>query len=297
MRSSDEYVTANDGVRLFVQRMGDGPDALIIPNRVYMVDAFARLANRRTVLFCDPRNRGCSDRVTDPGKVEKGIHHDVDDFDAIRRHYGIDRVSLLGHSYIATGVVLYAMKYPQHTRRVVQMGPIGPDYAHQYPVHLTKADATLSDVLAGLGELQKERASLAPETFCKKFWAMLRPLYVLDPADADRLGWEPCHLSNETAFMQPWTEHVLPSLQRLHLTAEDFARVRSPVLVIHGRKDRSSAYGGGRDWALRLPDARLVTVDNAAHVPWIEAPDLVFGAIDTFLDGGWPETSERVSAL
>ena len=117
MKPNGEYVTADDGVRLFVQRMGDGPDALIIPNRVYMVDAFAQLANRRTVIFCDPRNRGYSDRATEPAKVEKGIHHDVDDVEAIRRHYSIDRVSLLAHSYLATVLALYAMKTVRATGR------------------------------------------------------------------------------------------------------------------------------------------------------------------------------------
>jgi proline iminopeptidase len=297
MIEKSEYVTADDGVRLFVQTIGNGSHAVIIPNRVYMIDAFARLSDRRTLIFCDPRNRGLSDRVTEPTKMVKGIHHDVDDFEAIRRHYGNDRVSLLGHSYMANVVALYAMKYPEHTGRVAQIGPMGPDQSQHYPAHLTNADATLSDVLAQLGELQKERQLLEPEAFCKKFWKILRPLYVLDPADADRLGWEPCHLPNETGFMKPWTEHVLPSIQSLQLTSDDFARLRSPVLVIHGRKDRSSAYGGGRDWALRLPDARLVTVDNAAHVPWIEEPELVFGAIETFLDGGWPETGEQVMSL
>src|SRR5262249_26261190 len=152
---------------------------------------------RRTAIFCDPRNRGLSDVVTEPAKMEKGIHHDVDDFEAIRRHYAIDRVSLLGHSYMANVVALYAMKYPEHTRRIVQIGPMGPDQSQQYPAHLTNADATLNDVLTRLGELQKERSSLEPRAFCKKFWAMLRPLYVLDPANADQLGWEPCDLPNE----------------------------------------------------------------------------------------------------
>ncbi len=253
--------------------------------------------SRRTLILCDPRNRGRSDGLTDRSKIEKGVHHDVDDFDAIRRHFGFDRVSLIGHSYMGVVVALYAMKYPEHARRIVQIGPMGPDYSQQYPPHLANADATLGDVLARLGELQKERPSLDASEFCKRFWATLRPLYVVDPADADRLGWEPCHLPNETAFMKPWTEHVLPSIQRLQLTADDFARARCPVLVIHGRKDRSSAYGGGRDWALRLPNARLVTIENAAHVPWIEESNLVFGAIETFLDGGWPETGEKVTSL
>ena len=97
--------------------------------------------------------------------------------------------------------------------------------------------------------------------------------------------------------MKQWTEHVLPSIQRLNLTDDDFARASAPVLGIHGRKDRSSSYGGGRDWIRRLPNARLVTVDNAAHVPWIESPDTVFGAIETFLDGAWPGAAEDVESL
>ena len=297
MKPREEHVTADDGVRLFAQIAGDGPDVVIVPNRIYLADAFARLAGRRTLIFSDPRNRGASDQVADQSKIERGVHHDVDDFDAIRRHFGIDRISLIGHSYMGVVVVLYAMKYPNQTERVVSIGPIGPDYSRQYPAHLTNADETLASVLAELGELQKERSSYDAVAFCRKFWSLLRPLYVLDAADADRLGWEPCGFPNETAFMKPWTEHVLPSLQRLQLTAEDLASVQAPVLTIHGRKDRSSAYGGGRDWALRLPNARLVTVDRAAHVPWIEEPERVFSAIETFLDGSWPETAERVRSL
>jgi proline iminopeptidase len=297
MKLREDYVTTPDGVRLFVQTIGNGSEAAIIPNRVYLVEAFARLADRRTLIFCDPRNRGRSDHITDRAKLEKGVHHDVDDFDAIRRHFGIDRVDLIGHSYMGVVVILYGMKYPNHTRRIVPIGPIGPDYSRPYPAHLTNADAALGDVLARLGELQKERHSYSPEEFCKKFWSSLRRLYVVDAGDADRLGWEPCDLPNEMAFMNAWNEHVLPSIQHLRLTVDDFSRVQAPVLVIHGRQDRSSPYGGGRDWALRLGDARLLTVDRAAHVPWIEEPDLVCGAIDTFLNGEWPKTTERVTSL
>jgi pimeloyl-ACP methyl ester carboxylesterase len=41
-----------------------------------------------------------------------------------------------------------------------------------------------------------------------------------------------------------------------------------------------------------LGEARLVTVEGGGHAPWIEAPDLVLGAIATFLDGEWPQAAE-----
>ncbi|HEV3139475.1 MAG TPA: alpha/beta hydrolase, partial [Vicinamibacterales bacterium] len=245
----------------------------------------------------DPRNRGRSDLVGDRSKLERGIRHDVDDFDVIRRHFGKDRVDLIGHSYMGVTVALYAMTHPDHVGRVVQIGAMAADPSKQYAAHLTNADATLRDVLARLGDLQKERQSMEPLAFCRKFWSILRVLYVANAEDADRLGWEPCHLPNEAQFMKQFNEHVLPSIQQLNLTDADFAKATTPILAIHGRRDRSSSYGGGREWAMRLPNARLVTVDNAAHVPWIEDPDKVFGALDTFLSGAWPDTAERVESL
>jgi len=65
-------------------------------------------------------------------------------------------------------------------------------------------------------------------------------------------------------------------------------------LVPSGTKDRSAPYGGGRDWAAMLPQGRLLTVHNAAHAPWIEAPSLVFDAIKLFLDGRWPEGAQQL---
>jgi len=73
--------------------------------------------------------------------------------------------------------------------------------------------------------------------------------------------------------------------------------VRVPVLAVHGRRDRSAPYGGARDWAAMLPDARLLTVEDAGHAPWIEAPDLVFEAIETFLGGRWPEAAGRATEV
>jgi pimeloyl-ACP methyl ester carboxylesterase len=93
------------------------------------------------------------------------------------------------------------------------------------------------------------------------------------------------------------TEYIMPSIQRLTFSPDDFDRVKGPVLVIHGRHDRSSPYGAGRDWAMRLPNARLISVANAAHVPWIEAPGLVLESIDTFLHGSWPTAADRVNDL
>jgi pimeloyl-ACP methyl ester carboxylesterase len=158
-------------------------------------------------------------------------------------------------------------------------------------------DDVAQEVFARLQQLRGRRDAFKPEAFCREFWAILRLLYVTDPADAGRVDWGRCDLPNERAAYRYWTEIVLPSIQVVQPSPEDWASVLVPVLVVHGRRDRSAPYGGGRDWARSLREARLVTVPRGGHAPWIEAPEMVFGALRAFLDGGWPAEAERVSTL
>ena len=297
MLPSEGYVTTEDGVRLFFQKFGDSPHAVIIPNAVHMLDSFKHLAGNRTIIFFDLRNRGNSDSVSDQSKLARGTHQDVDDLEAIRQHFGISEADVIGHSYVGLMVILYAIKYPAHIRRLVQIGAQQPDASTQYPVHLTGADATLTAFLGKLGQLRNESQSQDPKEASRKFWAVLRELMVANPNDADKIHWTPFDYPNEVSFLKHWTENILPSIQGLHLAAEEVSKIKAPALVIHGTRDRQSPYGAGREWALILPNARLLTVENAAHVPWIEAPEKVFGAIETFLDGAWPEGAEEVKSL
>jgi proline iminopeptidase len=295
MTSDHSYVTAADGVRLFFQCVGKGPQTVVIPNGFHLLNDFEHLSDAYTLIFYDLRNRGWSDLVSDSTKLARGIHNDVDDLEAVRRHFGMGQLDLIGHSYLGLMVILYAMKYPDSVNRVVQVGPMGPYTSKQYPANLTWADAALRDMLSKLGELQKERSAYDPIEFCRKFWNILRVMYVSNPADAGRINWGRCDLATERNFMMYWSENIYPSIQRLNFG--DIAKAQAPVLTIHGVEDRSAAYGGGREWAMMLPNARLVSVEKAGHAPWVEAPELVFGSIRTFLGGAWPGAAEEVTSV
>lgn len=296
MMSDEGYIDMEDGVRLFFRKAGTGVQTIVIPNGMYFFDDFTRFADSRTLIFYDVRNRGLSDPVTDRAKLSRGIHQDVDDLEAVRRHFHLDHIDLMGHSYIGLMLAMYAMRHPAVVNRIVQIGPPQPDAGKQYPAHLTGADSTLADVSSKLAALQKVRPE-DPEEACKQFWSVLRVIYVADPANAEKIHWGRCELPNERNLMKYMTEHIAPSIQSIHLTGEQLSSVKMPVLIIHGNRDRSAPYGGARDWALMLPNARLLTVKNAAHAPWIEAPEVVLDAIHDFLEGRWPRAAERVTSL
>jgi proline iminopeptidase len=297
MSLTEGYLSTPDGIRLFFQKIGTGLDVVIIPNATYMFDDFSHLKEHRTVIFYDLRNRGRSDAVTDEAKLKRGIHNDVDDLEAVRKHFGVATVTVLGHSYLGFVVALYAMQYPQHVNRVVQIGAGQPLPGKQYPPELRGADAILAETNAKLMELQKEGPAGNPEEFGRRMWSLMKPLYVANPDDAVKIRWSVEHLPNESfiPLMTYYATYLLPSMQSINLTADDFARATMPVLTIHGPRDRQAPYGGARDWASLLPNVRLVTIEGAAHLPWIESPKNVFDSILTFLNGEWPEHAERMA--
>jgi proline iminopeptidase len=297
MTDTEGYVTVADGVDLFFQKVGYGSKTLIALNGFYLFDDFQYLAEDRTIIFLDLRNRCRSNYITDSAKLQRGVLNDVDDIEAVRREFDLDQVELLAHSYAGKTVILYAMNYPDHVSRIVQIGAMKPAEGRQYPEHLNPSDATLQEFFYKARQLEQERQSLDATEFCRKFWSLLRVIYVADPADADKIHWDPCELPTELNLMTYWVQYLMPSILSATPTAEDLAKVSMPVLVVHGTKDRSSPYQAGREWAMTLPNARLLTIENAAHVPWIEAPEKVLDPIRTFLNGVWPTAAEQVKSL
>jgi pimeloyl-ACP methyl ester carboxylesterase len=85
-------------VRLLFQTVGSGTQVAACPKDSICWSTC--IAPGRMLVFDDVRNRGRSDTVIDPSKLARGIHKDVDDLDAVRLHFGLDRLNLIGHSYI-----------------------------------------------------------------------------------------------------------------------------------------------------------------------------------------------------
>jgi pimeloyl-ACP methyl ester carboxylesterase len=299
------YLTTPDGVRLFYQKIGVGSPTVIVPNAVYLFHDFKSLASDQTIIFYDLRNRGRSDAVTEKQKLNRGIFQDMDDLEVVRNYFGSAQFQAIGFSYLGMMVALYSMQYPERVSRVVQLGPVQPDSNKQYPAHLTNTDGVLQEVLSEMRETGTEIVRLMASgrteearNVYRRNGPRIRRMFVADPANVHKLDhWDFWNLANEMGMMKHYGENIEPSIRLLRLTSDDLARVQAPVLTVHGTKDRNAPYGGGRDWALILPNARLQTIDNAAHATWADAPEQVFGSIRTFLGGAWPAASECVTAV
>jgi len=62
-------------------------------------------------------------------------------------------------------------------------------------------------------------------------------------------------------------------------------RIKLPVLIIWGDDDKIMPPACAALWRERLPDARLITVENCGHLPHIEHADAVASSVLSFLEG------------
>jgi len=292
------WIAGPDGVRLYYEKLGSGAGTIIVPGRLFLSRELAPLGEHHTLILYDMRNRGRSSRVEDGRLIT--IEKDVEDLEAIRRHFGVERFVPVGFSYLGLMVVLYAIEHPGRVERLVQLGPVPRKFGTEYPASLLHRDSVpVPDpaVLARLDSLERAGwPSRHPREFCEESRA-LEVRLVGDPAKAKSLA-DQCDMPNEWPVnLRRHFEHHFAGVQRLDVPREAVARVRVPVLTIHGTWDRNAPYAAGREWALTLPDARLITVERAAHQVLVDAPDLVVPAIDEFVSGRWPARAEKVRSL
>jgi pimeloyl-ACP methyl ester carboxylesterase len=299
---SEGFVIANDGVHLFYQIVGNGPETVVIPGRLFLIHTLRQLSQGRRLIFYDTRARGKSDTVHDAKR--ESIQDDVQDLETIRQYFSAKKITPIGYSYMGLSVMLYTVAHAENVSRIVQLDPVPIRYDTKYPPGLSENyEASLDPAAAKkVDDLQKQGFDRShPKEFCEMDWEVQRFALVGDPAHVDRLGVPKtglCEFENEWPVnLNAHFEASFTSIQAVALSKVDLARISMPVLTVHGTKDKNAPYGGGREWAMRLPNARLLAVPNGAHQSFDEYPEIVLPAIDQFLKGSWPAAAEKVITL
>ena len=288
------FVTTADGVKLHYRKMGRAPVTVIVPLGFLLWDHARQLADMATVIAYDMRNRGQSSKV-----AKATIADDIRDLEAIRAHFNVDRFVPIGYSYLGKMAAMYAMQHPSRVSRIVQLGPAEINFGTQFPAGLTEPQATmgLPDDLRARYMAMREQKDRDERVFCELQNEVFSYLLVGNPENRTRLK-PTCHLENEWPLnFARHVEHHWDSVKKVEITDADLKKVTMPVLTIHGTRDRNAPYGGGREWALRLPDARLVTIPGAAHAVYLEDPLRVWSSVRQFLRGEWPFEAEKVARL
>ena len=242
--------------------------------------AFAPFAAGRQVILYDQRGRG--ETQAPPGLRAARVEHDVLDVldvPALREALGIVQWDLVGHSWGGGIALLAAAEDPLGVRRVVTFDAVGAtsgwlDSLHERALaHLDRRGA--SEEHARLALLDPT-ALHAPDADLHAEYS--RTMYAAWFHDQEMRTFAPPRVLSPTGAM------VAARLRREGFDWRDrYSAVRATVLLIHGTEDAIPLAEAERSAAL-IPNARVVAIPEAGHMPFFENPAPSFDAALGFLD-------------
>jgi class 3 adenylate cyclase/dienelactone hydrolase len=263
----------SDGVNIAYQVTGSGPLDLVLvsgfvshleidwaePRSAHFLErlsSFARLIN------FDKRGTGLSDR---PGGLPD-LETRMDDVRAVLDAVGAQQAAIFGYSEGGPMAALFAATYPERVRALVLYGSYAKrqDPDDDYPWAPTREEraAYAAAVERRWGD-EGDLATYAPEAdeALSRWWSV-RARAAASPGAARDLV-----LMNSSIDVRS----VLPA-------------IHVPTLVLHRRGDTDSRVDEGRYLAEHIPNARFVELDGEAHLPWIDA-DQILDEVEEFLTG------------
>ena len=287
----DGYVVTPDGVRLYYQTRGSGRDTLLVLHggpglsSAYLAPDLEILARDHTLIHYDQRGGGRSTVLADPNRLRLADH--IRDVEALREHFKLDRVVLLGHSWGAVLAAEYARTYSDHAAKLILVDAMparATPYMQQFSENLRAwMDKTMQARVRELGEARKTASD--PIAACKAFWSIFIRGYFANPADTTvlaRMRGDVCEVPPEA--LRNSTLVNASALQPLGDWdwRQNFREVQLPVLIIHGEKDPIPV-ASAAEWRAAFPNASLLIVEGAGHFPHVEQPAAFMRAIEAFL--------------
>jgi proline iminopeptidase len=282
---TEGHLPMDDGVRLWHRSVGDGPETVIVPACVLTSPHFDALAKGRRIVYYDPRGRGRSDT----GALKDiSLRRSLRDLDGLRQHLGVERMALIGFSWYALEFAQYALDYPSRVTRLVQLAPVPPRLSDGMDSRHESFEARFDKKAWAEYERMRDSPPSDPRERCRAYQRALGPAVSVHPERLDH--------ATVCAHPTEWPENQGPVWSALIRSAEGLdlrSRLHAigiPRLIV--RPDRDSIpVEGVREW-LTGTRVRLLVVPRADHAVYLDRPDVVIPAIDTFLKGNWPAQAE-----
>jgi proline iminopeptidase len=276
----ESTVQTDDGIGLWASRAGEGPPVVLCHGGPGLWDTLEAVSDllrgSATVHRWDQRGSGRSPR-TGPFTIARSVA----DLDAVRRHFGLERMALLGHSWGALLALLYALEHPDRVRRLVYVSGTGVDPGEPWrPKFERRLLLRLGEHRSRWEELRRrDRTEDEERERCVLQWSaeFVDPSRAIEHAEDMATPWFGVNLDGNAALGS--------AARRLCDTAVLPERCRAldvPTLIVDGTEDIRPRWSVD-SLAAALPSVDRVALAGAGHLPWVESPTEFEAAVTAFL--------------
>jgi pimeloyl-ACP methyl ester carboxylesterase len=276
------FFPAHDTTMLAYHLFGVGSPLVCLPGgpmqaSAYLGDLGGLSAHRQLVLL-DLRGTGESAMPMDAASYR--CDRLVNDVEALREHLGLERMDLLAHSAGANLAALYAGRHPDRVGKLALVTPsvmaVGIEISgdDRLAVAQQRSDEPwFAEAFAALEEIVAGRAT-------DESWPAISPFFYGrwdEPAQAHQAAED--RQRNDDAAAVFRAEGAYDPER----TRADLARLESPVLVLAGELDMGNPVPAMAEYAGLFPQAELVVLPGAGHIPWLDDADRFVEATAAFL--------------
>lgn len=252
------------GAELFYSIRGQGPPCLMPCSLGTRSNELLteRLSRHFTLIYVDVRGSGRSGG--EPAEFDFDVM--VDDFDAVRRAAGLERVALLGHSIHGILALEYGRRRPSGVSRVIAVGtpPRGDmQWLSAESQRFFQADAT------------EERKSVLRENFAKlgRGHSLSEAIAAQTPMRFFDARFDAAPLIAAAEGRPETLQHLLGPLTSGWSVTEKADGLGVPIFVGHGRYDYVVPYRLWNDALPALPNATFRLFGRSGHQPFFEEPE------------------------
>ncbi|UCF68440.1 MAG: alpha/beta hydrolase [Acidobacteriota bacterium] len=275
-----------DGIAIHYEVHGTGPVLMTVPNSWGLTleglrAVYRPLEEHVTIVYFDPRGMGRSGPIREA--ADMGLEAVREDFDALRRHLGLDRVHAIGWSNGATNLILLALEYPEALSSAI--------FLHAAP-SFTEDDAAAlqadhQEMFASWAEFEQflSRSEMTAEESneqMKQF--LLEKFFPQLFADEQAARARVELLFKEAGFSLAHSQYSDAEMP-IYDFRDRLAEIPVRSLVIAGRHDllppeKVAELSDG------LADSQFVVFEQSGHFAPVEEPEKFIAAVVEFLDTG-----------
>jgi proline iminopeptidase len=279
---SEEGYLHIQGADIYYKVIGAGKPIVVIHggpmlDHSYFLPHLESLAGDYQLIFYDQRLAGRSSPTSDPEYIS--IDGFVEDIEGIRQALGLDRFSILGHSWGGMLAFNYALKYPGNVEALLLVNSASASSDLRRREDSTLAARNSPEYLEQRNAIIQSDGFRQGENYA--YERLIHLAYRNQFVDTSMARDLNIHLPEDFVERSELFNHMRTDLRQYNFFS-DLQRLECPALVFYGDYDVPSQISGP-EFVNHLPNAELVIAEDCGHFPFIECPQALSSAIKRIL--------------
>ena len=281
------YLTIHGHRRAFV-KVGEGPVLLLLHglgcDHTTWDPIIDTLARRYTVIAPDLLGHGLSDKP----RADYSVGGYANGMRDLLTCLGIDKVTVVGHSFGGGVAMQFAYQFPERTERLVLVasGGLGPEVTPVIRAITTPGFHQAMHLLMLPGV--RHATTGAMRVLARTGWQLTRDLdEVAEIYESFKSPATRHAIRHVVRAVVDWQGQIVTMADRAYLTEE------MPMAVVWGRNDQVIPVSHANNAARLAPSARVKVIPNAGHFPHKDHPERFAKILHEFVRSTTPATYSR----